>query len=52
MWVKQAAIPKSEALRRASVGYALASPTNIRLGYNILWATNTLVYCSRMFGFG
>ncbi len=42
LWVRTGAYPRVEHLKGASLGYALALPTNIRLGWKGLPGTNAL----------
>jgi hypothetical protein len=44
LWIRSWAYPRVEHLKGASLGYAPALPTNIRLGWNGLPGTNTLAY--------
>ena len=42
---KAGAYPREERLKVALLGYALALPANIRLGWKSLPGTNALAYC-------
>ncbi len=44
LWARPRAYPRVEHLKDSSIGYALALPTNNRLGWKGLPGTNALAY--------